>query len=539
MGFLQPPLSHHLRHPLLPSPSYPKSSIPSSPTISLKPFFSSFPQGHLLVFSHTTPRAVNPRSDDSTPSPPIYDLIKRHSLFLLHFVTYACFLAASRAYACAPHRIPTAPLPSISESVVTEGFEDGELNAAFENWKSTSYSLTVPLTIVALQGSIPPAWMKDFIQVQGKRLKLNIQYRANLDSIFSELTLASDKGRVRPKSAMSADIVSIGDSWLSYAISKGLIEPIKNAQEQDWFRNLSQRWKVYLCRNCKGELDPNGEIWAAPYRWGTMVIAYKKSKFKKHNLKPIEDWDDLWRPELGGKIAMVDSPREVIGATLKYLGASYNTTDMESQVAGGREAVLKCLTVFQRQVRLFDGVHYIKSFATGDVWVVVGWSGDVIPAAKRMSDVAVIVPQSGTSLWADIWAIPNATKFKTHQIGGRVRGPSPIIHQWMDFCLQTARDLPFREVVVPGSSPLYLEQSVLPEAKHKEKDRGKPKLDTNLKEGMPPRDILERCEFLEPLSDKAIEDYRWLLSNMQKPHFGSLRTTFHYFLNKLKANASL
>lgn len=80
--------------------------------------------------------------------------------------------------------------------------------------------------------------------MQGKRLKLNIQYRANLDSIFSELTSASDKGRVQLKSAMSADIVSIGDSWLSYAISKGLIEPIKNAQEQDWFRNLSQRWKV-------------------------------------------------------------------------------------------------------------------------------------------------------------------------------------------------------------------------------------------------------------------------------------------------------
>lgn len=117
MGFLQPPLSPHLRHPLLPSPSYPKSSIPTSPTISLKPFSSSFLQRHFLVFSHTTP---SPPIHDSTPSPPIYDLIKRHSLFFLHFVTYACFLAASRAYACerAPHRIPTAPLPSISISGV-------------------------------------------------------------------------------------------------------------------------------------------------------------------------------------------------------------------------------------------------------------------------------------------------------------------------------------------------------------------------------------------------------------------------------------
>jgi spermidine/putrescine-binding protein len=65
---------------------------------------------------------------------------------------------------------------------------------------------------------------------------------------------------------------------------------------------------------------------------------------------------------LSGKIAMVDSPREVIGANLKYLGASYNTTDMETQDAGGRNAVLKCLALFQRHVLQFyfkiDGILY-------------------------------------------------------------------------------------------------------------------------------------------------------------------------------------
>lgn len=45
----------------------------------------------------------------------------------------------------------------------------------------------------------------------------------------------------------------------------------------------------------------------------------------------------------------------------------------------------------------------MKSFGMGDVWVAVGWSSDIIPAAKRMSDVAVIVPKSGASLWADLW----------------------------------------------------------------------------------------------------------------------------------------
>lgn len=47
-------------------------------------------------------------------------------------------------------------------------------------------------------------------------------------------------------------------------------------------------YQVHLRRNQNGEADPNGTIWGVPYRWGTMVIAYKKNKFKRHNLKPIQ-----------------------------------------------------------------------------------------------------------------------------------------------------------------------------------------------------------------------------------------------------------
>lgn len=41
-----------------------------------------------------------------------------------------------------------------------EDFEDEEKKAAFEQWKSKTYALTVPLTIVALQNSLPPLWLK-------------------------------------------------------------------------------------------------------------------------------------------------------------------------------------------------------------------------------------------------------------------------------------------------------------------------------------------------------------------------------------------
>lgn len=130
-----------------------------------------------------------------------------------------------------------------SSNLDGESTEDEEFRAAFESWKMKTYALTVPLRIVTLRGSVPPSWIKDFMQVQGKRMKLISELQGSLESIFSDLSSASDKNSVEPKSAMAADLVSVGDSWISSAISKGLIEPINNAEEQDWFKSLSNKWK--------------------------------------------------------------------------------------------------------------------------------------------------------------------------------------------------------------------------------------------------------------------------------------------------------
>ncbi|XP_058767923.1 uncharacterized protein LOC131641638 [Vicia villosa] len=403
---------------------------------------------------------------------------------------------------------------------------DKELEASFNAWKSKTYALTVPLKVVALRGSIPPSWIKDFINSQGKRMSFNVKYYASLESIFSGLSIPFTKGNLGPTSPLAADIVGIGDSWLKFAIKKDVIEPIQDVDGQEWFKTLAEKWKVYLRRNCEGEMDPEGDVWAAPYRWGCMVIAYKTNSFQKYKLAPIEDWADLWRPDLAGRISMVDSPREVVGAVLKYMGASYNANDINLEVNGGRDAVKHNLALLAKQVRLFDSENYLKAFGVGDVWVAVGWSSDIIPVAKRMSNVAVIVPKSGASLWADLWAIPAASRIQTSLIGGRVRGPSPLIHQWIEFCLQSARALPFKQEVIPGASPPLLQGHSANVSL--ELTKGRPRLDTNLIDGAPPPNILERCEFLEPLSNSAVSDYHWLLDSIQKPGSGLIHRVRQY-----------
>ncbi|KAL2901037.1 Spermidine/putrescine-binding periplasmic protein 1 [Bienertia sinuspersici] len=226
----------------------------------------------------------------------------------------------------------------------------------------------------------------------------------------------------------------------------------------------------------------------------------------------MQDWNDLWRPELAGRISMVDSPREVIGAVFKYMGASYNTRDISREIPGGIIAVQQNLALFAKQVLLFDSRNYLKAFSVGDAWVAVGWSSDILPAAKRMSMLQLLFPSLEPVWWADLLYQLQLDAHRWKCLGGRIRGPSPLMHQWLDFCVQPARELPFKQGVFPGALPSTLEgvpTEVLP--------KGAPKLPTNLISGVPPPEILDKCEFLEPLSEAALSDYKWLISTMKKP----------------------
>ncbi|RDX87009.1 spuE, partial [Mucuna pruriens] len=511
--------------------------------------------GHRTL-SHRSPLSPVPSASDRQLRPETEPL-KAFARVAVSAVLFLCFGVRACLSSSPPPALATAP-PSVQEEQTVQDDHDGrkqddkdtvvdkELEEAFNTWKSKTFALTVPLKVVALRGSIPPSWIKDFINSQGRRMKFNVKYYASLESIFSDLSVPFTKGKIGPASVLAADIVGIGDSWLKFAINKAIIEPIRDVGDQEWFKSLDDKWKhmlssltkfqVYLRRNCEGEIDPKGDIWAAPYRWGCMVIAYKTNKFQQHKLAPVEDWADLWRPDLAGRISMVDSPREVVGAVLKYMGASYNTNDINTEVNGGRDAVKHNLALLAKQVRLFDSSNYLKAFGVGDVWVAVGWSSDIIPAAKRLSNVAVVVPKSGASLWADLWAIPAATRIQTNRIGGRIRGPSPLIHQWIEFCLQSARALPFKQEVIPGASPCHLQghSANVPV----ELTKGRPRLKGNLVDGAPPPDILERCEFLEPLSNSTLSDYHCLLTSIQEPGHGLIHKMYHYILSVLKISNS-
>lgn len=278
-------------------------------------------------------------------------------------------------------------------------------------------------------------------------------------------------------SAKSPDLLTLGDSWFQAAIDQKLIAPLPIADIPLWSK-LPQRWQDLVRRNPQGIPATDGQIWGAPYRWGTTMIAYDVDRFAELGWVP-KDWSDLWRSELRGKISLLDQPREVIGLTLKKLGYSYNNQELAKIPDLKSE-----LRALHQQAKLYSNDRYLQPLILRDTWAAVGWSTDLLPLLKRNPRLAAIIPQSGTALWADLWVHPQG------------RDLSAGAKSWINFCWEgtTANRL---SLLSDGASPMLMgmnKNEILPDL------LANPLI-------FPPEELIKRSEFLDPLTTTAAAEY--------------------------------
>lgn len=293
------------------------------------------------------------------------------------------------------------------------------------------------LTIELLKSSLPGQVISQFRSSLKKNEKLknmqvDIKLVEQLQDVFKKLEIWQnpnkpiDKNWVeqirdrlpigKPNKQVSTDLLTLGDFWLKPAIEARLIQPLDIKQIQQWSA-LPKQWQELVTRNEQGFLDTQGQVWAAPYRWGKTVIIYNRDKFQKNGWQAPTDWADLWREELRDRISLLNHPREVIGLVLKKLGNSYNTTDLSKVPELETE-----FTKLNQQVKFYGSTKYIEPLIMGDTFVAQGWSQDVLPDLSRYPYLEVIVPKSGTSMWADIWVQPS----------GR-QSQQELLKQWINF----------------------------------------------------------------------------------------------------------
>lgn len=328
-----------------------------------------------------------------------------------------------------------------------------------------------------LNGSVPIQMVNRFRRQFEQRLGFSFVPKLNLEDLYHQLQAEQISN--------PADLVMIGDYWLSAAIRDQLIEPL-NPENLSQFNQLPQTWQNLVTRNQQGDLADSfddGQIWAAPYGWGTTAIAYRVDHFERLGWTP-RDWEDLWRPELRDRISVLNQPREVIGLTLKKLGYSYNTPNLDEVPNLKAE-----LSQLHQNVRLYDSNNYLKPLILGDTWLAVGWSRDISDQIQRQHNIAIAIPKSGTALWSDLWVQPRKTSVNNN----------PLVEAWIDFCWQP--EIATQMSLLTGAtSPILwgMSPSDLP------KDlRENPRL-------LPDAEILESSDFLLPLEVATLQQYQRL-----------------------------
>jgi len=338
------------------------------------------------------------------------------------------------------------------------------------------------LTIRVLKDSIPPQLLGNFQQQFQLNRQLDIKPVSQLQSLYQLLEKLAQE-----ESKKTANLVTLGDIWLQKAINENLIQPLNIASVNNWER-LPSSWQQLVRRDTQGNFDQNGKIWAAPYRWGSTVIAYRKDKFREAGYDPPRDWQDLWREELRDRVSLLDQPREVIGLTLKKLGQSYNTSDLDKVPNLKTE-----LAALHQQVKFYSSQAYLQPLILEDTWLAVGWSSDILQLQTRYPDIETVIPTSGTALWADVWVQPSGQE-----------SLSASMSQWINFCweIEAASQI---GLFTNASSPILLntQRENLPKTLQKDALR------------IPQPTVLAKSEFLLPLSVQTEEQYQKIWQEMR------------------------
>ncbi len=154
-----------------------------------------------------------------------------------------------------------------------------------------------------------------------------------------------------------------------------------------------------------GHVDPEilkiaidkGMDHSVPYMLVNSGIAYLEGRVKD----VVHSWRMFGRGDLKGRMTMFNDMRESIGAALKSLGYSINTTS-EKELAEAEAVLLG----WKPNLAKFENEQYKIGLASGEFLLVHAWNGDVLQIRKENPDVRFFIPEEGTIISIDDLVIP-------------------------------------------------------------------------------------------------------------------------------------
>ena len=173
------------------------------------------------------------------------------------------------------------------------------------------------------------------------------------------------------------DLVIADDYIIELAIQEGLAQKLDTSRIST-YDNLNP---VFMSQF----YDPQNE-YTVPYGAGIPLIVYDPGLT---DVK-ITGYEDLWNPELENNVALTANYRVIDGITLKTMGESFNTEDLDVIRAAGDK-----LLTLAPNIRVINDNNTQDYLISGEVAAAFLYTSQVSTALQARPDLEVVYPKEG------------------------------------------------------------------------------------------------------------------------------------------------
>jgi spermidine/putrescine transport system substrate-binding protein len=211
--------------------------------------------------------------------------------------------------------------------------------------------------------------------------------------------------------ASQCDLVLPPDYLVPTLVKSNALAPLRHENIPN-LKNLDQKFA--------GPPFDAGNRYTVAYQWGTVGVYVRKPKGGKLE----ETWGAIFdsKKQLG-PFVLLDSPRDVIGAALKYKGQSLNSTNPK-YLGEAKELLFKSR---KRGLGFAAGPIGRNRVLAKTASAAMVYSADGLRGMQIDPETLYFIPQEGAQIWVDNLAIlakaPNrdmAEKFINHVLDAKI-----------------------------------------------------------------------------------------------------------------------
>jgi spermidine/putrescine transport system substrate-binding protein len=220
----------------------------------------------------------------------------------------------------------------------------------------------------------------------------------NVKVVYDEFASNEDMYAKIKAGGAGYDLVFPSGDYVSIMIQQNMLEKI----DHEKIPNLENIDPAVLQ---KAAYD-SGMEYSVPYYFGAAGITVNKAKVPDYE----RSWTIFGRPELKGRMTMLDDIREVMGDALVCLGYSVNTQN-PVEIEKAKDLINNS---WKPNLTKFDAEAFGKGYANGDFWVVQGYAEvvfeEIADNKQLMADTVFFIPPEGGPAYIDSMCILKGAK---------------------------------------------------------------------------------------------------------------------------------